>query len=185
MQMKGRFLGLMAIGNQATDEIDQKVERAAMVGVFDQKDVVELVVDGFADGTMAQQQLVGQRHQAVLHPLFEFGDELHTLFEQLLEHKLGYIAPVAEEIAEGACHQPGQYLDISSVARRQTVAQQLAPIIDDEMQFEAENQPMLVLPRAAIPANTLCCLMRRLSHTEIGVASTKLMPVQFPKHVKR
>ena len=56
--MEGGFLGLMAVGNQATDQIDQKVNRTAMAGVFDLGDVLELVVDGFADGTFAQQQLV-------------------------------------------------------------------------------------------------------------------------------
>jgi len=49
--MERGFLGLMAIGNQSADQIDQKVERTAMAGVFDLGNILELVVDGLANGS--------------------------------------------------------------------------------------------------------------------------------------
>ena len=48
----------MAIGNQATEEIDEEVGGAAMAGVFDLGDVFELVEDGLDNGPFAQYQLI-------------------------------------------------------------------------------------------------------------------------------
>ena len=124
--MERGFLGLMAIDNQSADQIDQKVERTAMAGVFDLGNILELVVDGLANGSMTQ-QLVGQRHQAVFHAFFELGDELHALLEQLLKQGLGHIASVAEQFAKQARHQLGQHLDIGSVARGEGTSRATRP----------------------------------------------------------
>ncbi len=43
VELQGRLLGLMAIGNQATDKIDEKIDRTAVAGVFDLRDVLQLV----------------------------------------------------------------------------------------------------------------------------------------------
>jgi uncharacterized protein YejL (UPF0352 family) len=40
----GGLLGLMTIGNQATDQIDQKIGRATMARVLDLGDVLQLII---------------------------------------------------------------------------------------------------------------------------------------------
>ena len=55
--MNGRFLGLPGIGNQASQHTDHKVDRTAMAGMLDLRDVLQLVVDGLNDETFAQQQV--------------------------------------------------------------------------------------------------------------------------------
>ena len=69
----------MAVGDEAGEEVDEEVERAAMAGVLDLADVLELVVDGLDDRPFAQEQLVGRRQQAVAHVLAQLGDEVEAL----------------------------------------------------------------------------------------------------------
>src|SRR5260221_12549687 len=77
------FLGLKRISNQTSDEIDQETDWTAMTGMFNLGDVLELVNNGFHDGTLAQEQFVHGGQQAIFHVFAEFGDELNTeLVEQ-------------------------------------------------------------------------------------------------------
>ncbi len=57
----------MAISDQAADEIDQKVDRAAVTRVLDLRDILELVDDRFDDGAFTKQELVHKRHESVFH----------------------------------------------------------------------------------------------------------------------
>ena len=43
----------MAIGDQPTDHIDEKIGWTPMATMFDLRDVFELVIDGFDDGSFA------------------------------------------------------------------------------------------------------------------------------------
>jgi hypothetical protein len=45
--VEGGFLGLMAVGNEATEEIDEEVRDAAMARVLDLRDVLQLIDNGF------------------------------------------------------------------------------------------------------------------------------------------
>ena len=96
MKVKGRFLRLVTVGNQATEQIDTEIERAAVTRVFDLRDVLELVSDGLDDRATAQQQLVVEQHQAVFHVGLELGDELHPLFKQGGEGGLRQVAFVTK-----------------------------------------------------------------------------------------
>ena len=69
--MKGRFLGLVAVGDEATEEIDEEVAGAAMAGVFDLGDVFELVEDGFDNRAFTQQYFVRPQEEARFHCAFE------------------------------------------------------------------------------------------------------------------
>ena len=51
--IEGRFMGLMSVSNQTGNQINEKVKRAAMSGVLDLGNVLELVIDGFDDGTLS------------------------------------------------------------------------------------------------------------------------------------
>ena len=44
----------MTVSDQTTNEINQKVDRVAMAGVLDLRDIFELVNDGFDDGAFAK-----------------------------------------------------------------------------------------------------------------------------------
>ena len=70
------FLGLVAIGNQAANDVNQAIDGRAVPRVFNLGNVLQLVNDGFDDGTLAQEQTVTQGHQTILHIAFEFGDQL-------------------------------------------------------------------------------------------------------------
>jgi hypothetical protein len=100
--MEGGFPGLVTVGDQATNQVNQKVDRAAMAGGFDQGNVLERVVDGFANGSLTRQQLVRQGHEAVLQAGFELGDELQALRQQLLEPGLGPIRSIPKQFAAWA-----------------------------------------------------------------------------------
>lgn len=51
--MEGRLFGLVAVGNQTTDDIDHEVDGTAMPRVLDLGNVLELVNDGFDNGAFA------------------------------------------------------------------------------------------------------------------------------------
>ena len=79
------FLGQMAVGDQPSNEVDQEIGRAAMAGMFDLADILELVVDGLNDGPLAQEQLVRDLHEPIAHVLAQPGDQVHALLvDQLL-----------------------------------------------------------------------------------------------------
>ena len=67
VEMQGRLLGLTAIGNETGEQIDDEVDRASMAGMFDLRDVLELIIDRFDDGALAEQQDVVVRDQTSIH----------------------------------------------------------------------------------------------------------------------
>ncbi len=71
MEVKGRFLGLVTIGDETTEEIDEEVGRTAVAGMFDLRDVLKLIEDGFDNGPFAQQQLLGPEEYARFHLTLE------------------------------------------------------------------------------------------------------------------
>lgn len=72
-----------------------------MARMLDLGDVLELVDDAFDDGPMAQEDAIGHGHQAVLHVIAQFGDELDVeQFLKGLRERLRQIALVAKELAE-------------------------------------------------------------------------------------
>jgi hypothetical protein len=71
------FLGLTTVSDQPTDDIDQAVDWAAMAGMLNLRNILQLVNDGLNDGTLAQKQAVAQGDEAVLHGSLELGNELH------------------------------------------------------------------------------------------------------------
>ena len=56
-----------SVSNQTGDEIDEKVGSAAVSGVFNLGDILELVNDGLDDETLAYQQLVLEKDESILN----------------------------------------------------------------------------------------------------------------------
>ena len=71
-----------------------------MTSVFNLRNVLQLVDNGFDDGPLPLPKLVSHVHQAVFHIGFDLGDELDTLFPELLKQSLRQVAFVAEELAK-------------------------------------------------------------------------------------
>lgn len=66
----------MAISDQPSQHIDNEIDRRTMASVLDLRDILELIVDGLDQGSLAKQKLIGHDHQAVLHVLAQLGNQL-------------------------------------------------------------------------------------------------------------
>lgn len=64
----------MAIRYQASEQVDDEVDRASMARMLNLRDVFELVKDAFDDRTFPEQELVGERYQLVGHVAFAVRD---------------------------------------------------------------------------------------------------------------
>jgi hypothetical protein len=95
----------MAVSDQVSNKVDHEVGNAAVSGVLDLGDVLELVIDGFDDSALAQQELVEQRQQAVLHVASDRCDQMKSLHDQLPCKLLGDVTFVAEKLAGQASDQ--------------------------------------------------------------------------------
>ena len=85
--MERWLLGLPSVGNQTGDEIDDKVGRAAVTGVFDLRDILELVNDGLNDEALTREQLVFKNDESILHVFANGRDQLQSPCEKLLKEQ--------------------------------------------------------------------------------------------------
>src|SRR3990170_964574 len=104
------------------------------------RDILELIDDCFHDRALSQQQAICQRQQFVLHVGAQLGDQLdvESLYQEFKE-RLGKIAFVAKQLTEQLLDQFGNRLAVIDISWRESNIEQLAPIIDDQMQFESEE----------------------------------------------
>ena len=110
-----------------------------MPGVFNLAKIFELIVDRFDDGAFFKKQFVQHGHELVGHVAFEPGDQLQASLKQRLEKFAGNVAPVSEELAEDVLGQGLHHRKVSvvDVAGSQHDGDEIAPMVDNEMQFEA------------------------------------------------
>src|SRR5258708_34467345 len=112
-----------------------------MAGMLDLADVLELVVDRLDDRALAEEQLVRESHQAVAHVLAPAGDKLDRMLDaELLGQRLRDVALVAEELATealDALEQGGDGLAVVDVTAGEAEGEELALIVDDQLQLEA------------------------------------------------
>jgi hypothetical protein len=110
------FPGLPHVGTQARQDIDYKVDGAAMPRMLNLRLILQLVVDGLNDETLPQQEFVAHQHQAVFHVGFDAGDELETLFPQGLKERLREITLIANQFAKQGCHPFGDGFAVIDIA---------------------------------------------------------------------
>ena len=67
--MQTRFFVLMAVGKQPSNQMHDKIGRAAVTRMLNLRNILELVNDRFNDRSFAQQELVRQVHEMILHVL--------------------------------------------------------------------------------------------------------------------
>lgn len=154
-------------------------------------DVIQLVVNRLQDRTVTQQQLIGQIHQPVLHVRFEMGNELNALLPQLLKQGLRQVALVPEQLAKHAFDHSRNRFAIIGIARRQAAGDDLSPIIDDQMQLEAEK-PIHRVPtpgsqaiKDRMLANAAVVAHRqwgRVNETDAGAVPETVLQVGAQRH---
>ena len=85
MKIERRFLILISVGYQCGRQIDCEVRHAVVARMLDLTNVLELIIDRLAHGSLAQEYFVEYRHLFVLHILLDLGDQLHALLPKRLE----------------------------------------------------------------------------------------------------
>jgi hypothetical protein len=135
--VQGRLLWLMAIGNQAGNDIDETMDWAAMAGMLNLRDIFELIYDAFDDGPFAQEQFVDPREQAVFHVFLEFGDKLDTQrLEELFKEWLRDIPAICDQLTKQAFAKRRDWFAIIHIARRNLASQEFSTIVDHQMELE-------------------------------------------------
>src|ERR1700687_2268304 len=105
-----------------------------MAGMLDLRDVFELI----GDGAFAQKELVGPVQQPVVHLFTQLGDELKPLSDQqLLGQGLREVAFVPKELSHQTFRELRNRMPIIDIDRSQAECQDLALIIDDQVELEA------------------------------------------------
>ena len=107
-----------------------------MPGVLDLLDVLDLVVDGFDDGPLAQQQLIHERHQFVVHVLANLGDQLQAPLPELVKQSMGNVAAIADQLAGQTPSQLRYRFAIIRVAGGDPEGEQFALVVDDQVELE-------------------------------------------------
>lgn len=147
--MERRLVGLVRVSDQGGQDIDHGVDDTPMARVLDLLDVFKLIVDAFDDRALAQSQLLHQWHEFVLQVLADLGDQVQTTLPAFVEEALRHVASIRDELAGQALGQVGDGLAIIDVARRDPKREQLATVVDDEVELEAVEPAhgMLTAPR--------------------------------------
>ena len=112
-----------------------------MARVLELRNVLELINHTFNNGSLSQQDAIGQGHrQTVLGIRSELGYQLDTesLTQQIIK-RLGDVALVAKNLSEQLADQSWNRLTVINVTGRQHNIEQFTPIIDDQVQLEAEK----------------------------------------------
>lgn len=128
----------MTIGNQAANDVDKTIRRAAVTRMLNLRDVLELVNDGLNNRTLTREQLVTQPHEMVLHIAPRFGKELNIKsFKQMLGELGADVASVGKDFATQVSQQVADGFTVVGIARSQGDIEQFAAFAHDQMKFEA------------------------------------------------
>src|SRR5918998_5252443 len=102
---------------------------------------LEGIKDGFDDEALAQHDLVYQGHQVVSHVPADTSYEVQAALPECLEQVLTDIAFVSVELADQVPGHLIQHGAVGGVAGSDFHGHDLALVVDDEMQLEAEKPP--------------------------------------------
>jgi hypothetical protein len=141
IEVQARFFVLMAVGNEPSKQMHYKIGRATMTRMLDLRNILELVDNRFDNRPFAQQELVRQVHEPVFHVFAQSGDELEALFKEQLREGSGNVAAISEQLAAQSFDHVRNRSPIIDVLGSQATSQQIASIIDHQVQFKAEKPP--------------------------------------------
>lgn len=125
----------------------------------------------FGNIAAIQKSFVEEGHGQGFHVAAHARHQGEPPAEELLGQFLPDITLVAKQSADEVFGQLRHRSRVADVARGQLKGNNLALMIEHQMPLDAENQPILVFPRAARPSKTLCLAIRRVWHTGKGVLS--------------
>ena len=128
-----------------------------MSGVLYLADVLQLVVDGLDDRPFPEQYLVIEVHQRVLHVPLDLGYEVYVVDEEHLKEILADVPPVCEEFPEEPLGKPPvlQGFPVIGVSRRELPLDDLAFVIDDQVELEPIEPSHCALPLGRPPLHRL------------------------------
>ncbi len=104
-----------------------------MACMFDLRDILQLVVNGFNYCALAQHQLIEDRHQLVFHVLANLGHELYIIIEQKVKQRLRDIAFVSKKFTEQVFNHLWYRSSVIDIARGELNSKQFTAVIDNEM----------------------------------------------------
>jgi len=137
--MQTRLFVLMAVSNETSDQMNNKIRRAAVTRMLNLRNILELINDGLDDRSFAQQQLVGMVHEMVLHVFAQSGDEVESLLKKQLSQGSGNVAAISEQLAAQVLDHAGNRCSIIDIAWSQTTGKQVSLIVDCQMQLKAKE----------------------------------------------
>ena len=76
IEVQSWLFRLESISQQATEQVEQEIGRAAMAGMHNLRDIFELIVDGLNDRAFAGEQFIEQRDQTRLGLFLFLGQTL-------------------------------------------------------------------------------------------------------------
>ena len=101
--------------------------------------ILKFVINGLDDGAFSEQDLVIKVHQRVLHVPLKLRDQVYVVDKEHLEEVLANVPPVCEELAEEFLGELPvlKGFSVIDIARSELPLDDLAPVVDDQMQLEA------------------------------------------------
>lgn len=132
-----------------------------MSGVLYLAYVLEFVINGLDDGAFPEQYFVIEVHHRVFHVPLEFGDQVYVIDEEHLKEVLADVPPVCEELAEELLGEPPvlQRLPVIDIARSELPPDDLAPVVDDQVQLETIEPAHRALALGRPPPHRLVLLL--------------------------
>ena len=136
VDVQGGLSLLKALRDESSHDMNEKVLHAPMPGMLDVTHILELIVDCLDQRSFPQQNLIHDRHERVFHLFLEFGDQVHPVFQQQLDERLGHVAPVTKELPDHPFRHCGHGGPIIDIAWRDAEGQECSPVVDDQMECE-------------------------------------------------
>jgi len=101
-------------------------------------DIFEEIIDTFDDGTLAEQEFVGQIHELVFHVFANFRDQVNVSVPEFGEQFRRHIALVGEQLAEKVFGQVAHDVPVFVVhiGGGDAEREYFAPVVDDDMELE-------------------------------------------------
>jgi hypothetical protein len=135
--MKAGLFCLMTVGEKPSNQMNDKVGRAAMARVLNLRDIFELVNDRFNDGTFAYEKLIRKVHKMVFPVFAQASDEMQSLLKEQLGQGGRNVAAIPNQLASQSFDHARDRFAVIDIAWRETAREQLALIVDRQVQFEA------------------------------------------------
>src|SRR6266567_2471412 len=127
----------MTVGNEPSNQMNHKIGGTTMTRMLDLRNILELVDNGFDNRSFAQQELIRQMHELVFHVFAQPSDELESLFKEQSSQGSRDIAAIPKQLAPQTSDHLGNRLTVINIAGSQTTGQQIAAVVDSQVQFKA------------------------------------------------